>query len=58
MILYFSKKVIMMNYLGYELKDYIVRAIKDLGFNEFTDIQKEVFDNFKKDKNIIAKSNI
>ncbi len=46
----------MMNYLGYELKDYIVRAIKDLGFNEFTDIQKEVFDNFKKDKNIIAKS--
>ena len=45
-----------MNYLGYELKDYIVRAIKDLGFNEFTDVQKQMFDNFKSNKNIIAKS--
>ena len=46
----------MMNYLGYELKDYIVRAVKDLGFTEFTDIQKKIFDNFNSNKNIIAKS--
>ena len=45
-----------MNYLGYELKDYIVRAIKDLKFKEFTDIQKQLFDNYKSNKNIIAKS--
>lgn len=45
-----------MEYLGYELKDFIVNAIKDLGFSEFTDIQKKVFDEFKLNKNILAKS--
>lgn len=45
-----------MNYLGYELKDYIVRAIKDLNFKEFTPIQTKLFDNINNDKNIIAKS--
>lgn len=45
-----------MKYLGYELKDYIVSAIKDLGFKEFTDIQKNLFDSFSSNKNIIAKS--
>ena len=45
-----------MKYLNYELKDYIVRAIKDLGFKEFTDIQRNLFDNFNNNKNIIAKS--
>lgn len=45
-----------MNYLGYELKDYIVRAIKDLDFKSFTPIQEKVFASFNNDKNIIAKS--
>ena len=41
---------------GYELKDYIVRALKDLKFESFTSVQKEVFDNLNNNKNIIAKS--
>ena len=41
---------------GYELKDYIVRAINDLGFMEFTEVQKSVFDRQKLQKNLIAKS--
>lgn len=46
-----------MNYLGYELKDYIVNAIKDLGFKEFTPVQRGVFDSLlKEDKNIVGKS--
>lgn len=45
-----------MNYLGYELKNYIVSAVKDLNFTEFTEIQRCVFDEFKTDKNILAKS--
>ena len=45
-----------MKYMDYELKDYIVNALKDLKFKEFTDIQKEVFNNFNSNKNIIAKS--
>lgn len=45
-----------MNYLGYELKNYIVSAVKDLKFTEFTEIQRCVFDEFKTDKNILAKS--
>ena len=38
------------------LKDYIVSAIKDLGFKEFSPIQKEIFLSLKENKNIIAKS--
>ena len=45
-----------MEFLGYEFKNYIVSAVKDLGFKEFTDIQKKVFDNIHTGKNIIAKS--
>ena len=45
-----------MKYMDYELKDYIINALKDLKFKEFTDIQKEVFNNFNSNKNIIAKS--
>ena len=46
-----------MQYLGYELKNYIVSAIKDLHFTEFSDVQKSVFDQFFNDtKNILAKS--
>ncbi len=41
---------------GYELKDYIVKALKDLNFESFTKIQHEVFDNINNNKNIIAKS--
>lgn len=45
-----------MNYLGYELKSYIINALKDLGFKEFTDVQKETFDSLNTSKNILAKS--
>ena len=41
---------------GYELKDYIVRAINDLKFNEFMPVQKEVINSIKLSKNILAKS--
>ena len=41
---------------NYELKDYIVRAIKDLKFSEFTEVQKEVFNVVNNQKNILAKS--
>lgn len=41
---------------GYELKDYIVRALSDLRFESFTDVQKAVFDRMKISKNILAKS--
>ena len=40
----------------YNFKNYIMSAVKDLGFKEFTDIQKRVFDNIKSNKNILAKS--
>ncbi len=45
-----------MNYLGYELKKHIVSAIKDLKFEDFSEIQKRVFNELQSDKNIIAKS--
>ena len=41
---------------GYELKDYIVRSLKDLKFTSFTPVQKEVFNEIKSGKNILAKS--
>ena len=41
---------------NYELKDYIVKALMDLKFNEFTDVQKKVFEKLKTSKNILAKS--
>lgn len=48
--------MIIMTFDGYEFKDYIIKAIKDLGFKSFSPIQKLVFDNLKNGKNIIAKS--
>ncbi|MCR5350655.1 MAG: DEAD/DEAH box helicase [Acholeplasmatales bacterium] len=45
-----------MQFDGYELKDYIVRALKDLKFESFTDVQKSVFEELKTEKNILAKS--
>jgi len=41
---------------GYELKDYVVRALNDLKFKSFTDVQKAVFDRMKVSRNILAKS--
>ena len=38
---------------GLELKDYIVRALKDLRFESFTEVQKAVFNKMKLEKNII-----
>lgn len=41
---------------GIELKNYIVKAIEDLKFKEFTDVQKAVYSKIKTNKNILAKS--
>ena len=41
---------------GYELKNYIVKALEDLKFEYFTSVQKEVFDNLNNNKNFIVKS--
>ena len=45
-----------MKYLGYEIKDYVAKALMDLKFEDFSNIQKEVFDNLASGKNIIARS--
>ena len=45
-----------MQFDGYEFKNFLVKAIEDLGFKEFTPIQKMVFDNMKLNNNVIAKS--
>lgn len=45
-----------MKFDGYELKDYVARALQDLKFSEFTDVQKAVFDKLSSNKNILAKS--
>lgn len=45
-----------MTFDGYEYKDFIVRAINDLGFKSFTDVQKGVFNALKGNKNILARS--
>lgn len=41
---------------SYDLKDYIVRAIKDLNFKSFSRVQREVFNNWDKNKNLLVKS--
>ena len=42
---------------GYSLKKYIVKALEDLHFKDFSAVQKEVFESyFKGNKNILAKS--
>ncbi len=46
-----------MKFLDYNFKDYIVKAINDLHFKEFSDVQNEVFNTFNNtNKNILAKS--
>ena len=41
---------------NYELKDFIVKALKDLKFTEFTPVQRGVFEKLTTEKNILAKS--
>ena len=45
-----------MTFDGLELKDYIVKALLDLNFKNFSDVQKEVFSNFNKGKNLLVRS--
>lgn len=45
-----------MEFDGYEFKNYLVSAMKDLHFKELSEIQKRVLDEVKSDKNIIAMS--
>ena len=45
-----------MKYLDYEVKDYVAKALNDLHFNTFSQVQKEVFDSLKKGKNLLVKS--
>ncbi len=46
----------MMKFSGYELKDYIVNAVNDLHFTDFSDVQKEVFNNIISQRNLLVKS--
>ncbi|MCR5307764.1 MAG: DEAD/DEAH box helicase [bacterium] len=45
-----------MNYLGFELKEEIVNALKDLRFNELTPIQKEILPLALSNKSLIGQS--
>ena len=45
-----------MNFKGFELKDEIVNAIKDLRFNDFTPIQYEILPLALKNKSLIGQS--
>ncbi len=46
----------MMKFDGFEVKDYVFAALKDLKFNGFTEVQKAVFEKINTNKNILAKS--
>lgn len=45
-----------MKFLGYELKEYIVNALNDLHFKDFSPIQKEVLPLALKNKSLIGQS--
>ena len=45
-----------MRFDGYEFKDYIVKAINDLHFKQFSQVQREVFNNLSSQRNMIVKS--
>ena len=45
-----------MKFLGYEIKDYVAKALMDLHFKDFSNVQKEVFANLNKGKNLLVKS--
>ncbi|MBS1476622.1 MAG: DEAD/DEAH box helicase [Acholeplasmatales bacterium] len=45
-----------MKFDGYDFKDYIVKAINDLHFKQFSQVQREVFNNLISQRNFIVKS--
>ena len=45
-----------MKFAGYELKDYIVKALEDLHFKDFSEVQREVFNNIVSQRNLLVKS--
>ncbi len=45
-----------MNFCGYELKDFIVSAVKDLGFKNFSEVQRNVFDSLQCRENLLVRS--
>lgn len=45
-----------MTFDGITLKDFIVKALLDLNFKSFTEVQKEVFKNINNSKNLLVKS--
>ena len=45
-----------MKFDGYEIKDYIAKAITELHFKHFSDVQKEVFNNLVSKRNLLVKS--
>ena len=45
-----------MKFDGYDFKDYIVKAINDLHFKQFSEVQREVFNNLTSQRNFIVKS--
>ena len=45
-----------MKFLNYEIKKYIASALTDLHFKDFSVVQKEVFSNLNKGKNLLVKS--
>ena len=46
-----------MDLFGYEIKDYIARALLDLNFRDFSPVQKEVFNALNDtNKNLLVKS--
>lgn len=46
-----------MDLFGYEIKDYIARALLDLNFRDFSPVQKEVFNALQDtNKNLLVKS--
>jgi ATP-dependent RNA helicase CshB len=45
-----------MQYLNYEIKDYIANALNDLHFKDFSEVQRNVFDNLNKGRNLLVKS--
>lgn len=45
-----------MKFCGYEIKDYIASALEDLHFKEFSEVQRQVFNNLVSSRNLLVKS--
>ncbi len=41
---------------NYNFKDYIIKSLEEEGFKDFSKVQKNVFDNLDKNKNLLVKS--